>query len=634
MTSLTRREALAASAAATLFAALPAWAQVAQASGTAAPVADATGATWDLSEIYPTDAAWDAARTQALAALPGIASDRGKLGTSAAEMARILSRQSDLGKTIAHIYTYISLKADADLRVSANQARQHQAIDLYTAYGEATAWVAPEILALGETKVTRFIGQNEALRTRFDFQLRNVLRQAPHTRTAEEEALLAGTAAAFSGPSDIREQLVASDIPWPTITLSTGRQVRLDDQAYTLNRDAPNRADRKLVFDRFWATYGQFANSLGAAYLSHLKADVFEARARHYPTSLAASLSGNDIPEGVYRTLVAETNRGLPQLHRYFDVRRRLLRLPDMHYYDIYPPLVQLDRRTTVPEMRTTVLQAVAPLGPEYVELLGRSTAGRWMDPLPRPGKKSGAYMNPGAYDVHPYLLLNLGENYDGMTTFAHEWGHAMHSLLANRTQVYEKSDYPLFLAEIASTCNEQLLAAYMVRNARTPQEKLFYLGQQLENLRGTFFRQTMFAEFELAVHDRAERGEGLSGEAFTTLYLDLLRRYHGPDVAIDPVYASEWAYIPHFYNSFYVYQYATSISAASYFARSILGGGVRERDNYLNVLRSGGSDHPVPILHRAGLDMASAAPYQAIIRTFQETLDQVEVLMRGMGIA
>ena len=627
MTSLTRREAIAASAIASVFAALPAWAQ-----DVGSP--DATGAAWDLTELYPSDTAWDAARTQALALLPGIAGDRGKLGTSAAEMARILSAQSELGKTISRIYTYISLKADADLRISANQARQHQAIDLYTQFGEATAWVAPEVLALGEARVTQFIAQNEALRTRFDFQLRNILRQAPHTRTADEEALLAGTGAPFSGPSDIREQLVASDIPWPTITLSTGRQVRLDDQAYTLNRDAPNRQDRKLVFDTFWATYGRFQNSLGAAYLSHLKADVFEARSRHYPTSLASSLSGNDIPETVYRTLVAETARGLPQLHRYFDIRRRLLRLPDMHYYDIYPPLVSLDRRVTVPEMRTTVLQAVAPLGPDYVALLGRSTAARWMDPLPRPGKKSGAYMNPGAYDVHPYLLLNLGENYEGMTTYAHEWGHAMHSLLANRTQVYEKSDYPLFLAEIASTCNEQLLAAYMVRQARTPQERLFYLGQQLENIRGTYFRQTMFAEFELAVHDRAERGDGLSGEAFTALYLDLLRRYHGPNVAIDPVYASEWAYIPHFYNSFYVYQYATSISAASYFARSILGGGARERDNYLTVLRSGGSDHPVPILRRAGLDMASAAPYQAIIRTFQETLDQVEVLMRGMGIA
>jgi oligoendopeptidase F len=306
-----------------------------------------------------------------------------------------------------------------------------------------------------------------------------------------------------------------------------------------------------------------------------------------------------------------------------------MLKLPDMAYYDIYPPLVQLDKKVTLAEMRTTTIEAVKPLGPEYGTLFAQATAAKWMDPLPRPGKKSGAYMNPGAaYDLHPYLLLNLGENYDGMTTYAHEWGHAMHSLLANKNQVYDKSDYPIFLAEIASTCNEQLLAAYMVKQAKTKEEKLFYLGQQLEAMRGTFYRQAMFAEFELAVHDQAEAGEGLSGEKFTAIYLDLLKRYHGPKVAIDPVYAAEWAYIPHFYTSFYVYQYATCISAASYFARSILKGGPKERDNYLSVLKAGGSDYPVDILKRAGLDMASPAPYQAVVATFKDTLDQAEALM------
>ncbi|MEO7690000.1 MAG: M3 family oligoendopeptidase, partial [Sphingomonas sp.] len=387
--------------------------------------------------------------------------------------------------------------------------------------------------------------------------------------------------------------------------------------------------DRKLVFDTFWAEYGTFKSSLGAAYLSHVKADIFRKKARKYPTSLAMYLSGNNVPEGVYRTLVAETNTGLPELHRYFELRRKMLKLPDMAYYDIYPPLVQLDKKVTVPEMRPIVLEALKPLGPEYGAMFAKASAGKWMDPLPRPGKKSGAYMNPGAaYDVHPYLLLNLGENYDGMTTYAHEWGHAMHTLLANKNQLYDKSDYPIFLAEIASTCNEQLLAAYMVKQARSKEEKLFYLGQQLEAMRGTFYRQAMFAEFELAVHDKAEAGDGLSGEKLTAIYLDLLKRYHGPKVAIEPAYAAEWAYIPHFYTSFYVYQYATCISAASYFARAILKGGAKERDNYLTVLKAGGSDYPVEILKRAGLDMAGPAPYQAIIATFRDTLDQAEALM------
>ena len=617
MPVLSRREAIAATALAGVVATLPAWAQ------------EGGGAQWDLKDLYPSDAAWDEARKKALADVPSLTKYKGKLGDSAETLAAFMVAQSDLGRTISRVYTYASLNADADLRVSANQEKQAQAIDLYTAFGEAVSWASPELLTVGKTKIDGFVASNDTLKKRFDFALADTLRQADHTLSPESENLLAGVGAPFAGYSDIREQLVASDIPWPTVTLSTGKQVRLDDQAYTLNRDAPNRADRKLVFDTFWAEYGKFQNSLGAAYLSHVKSDIFRKKARKYPTSLAAALSGNNVPEAVYRTLVAETNKGLPQLHRYFELRRKLLGLPDMAYYDIYPPLVALDKKVTVPEMRTITADAVKPLGPEYAEMFGKASAGKWMDPLPRPGKKSGAYMNPGAaYDVHPYLLLNLGENYSGLTTYAHEWGHAMHTLLANKYQVYEKSDYPIFTAEIASTCNEELLAAYMVAKAKTKQEKIFYLGQQLEAIRGTFYRQAMFAEFELAAHDKAEAGEGLSGEKFSAIYLDLLKRYHGPNVAVSDTYASEWAYIPHFYNSFYVYQYATCISAASYFARSILKGGAKERDNYLSVLKAGGSAYPYDILKRAGLDMASPAPYQAVVATFKDTLDQVEALI------
>lgn len=617
MPDLSRREAIAATALAGMVAAAPAWAQV------------AGGAQWDLTDLYPSDAAWDEARKKALADVPSLVKYKGRLGESADTLAAFMAAQSDLNRTISRVYTYASLNADADLRVSASQERQAQAIDLYTAFGEAVSWVSPELLTIGKTKIDGFVAGNDTLKKHFDFALADTLRQADHTLSPESENLLAGVGAPFSGPGDIREQLVASDIPWPTVTLSTGKQVRLDDQAYTLNRDAPNRTDRKLVFDTFWGEYGKFQNSLGAAYLSHVKADVYRKKARKYSTSLAAALSGNNVPESVYRTLVAETNKGLQQLHRYFEVRRKLLGLPDMAYYDIYPPLVALDKKVAVADMRGITQAAVKPLGPEYADIFAKATAGKWMDPSPRPGKKSGAYMNPGAaYDVHPYLLLNLGENYSGLTTYAHEWGHAMHTLLAKKYQVYEKFDYSIFTAEIASTCNEVLLAAYMVANARTKQEKIFYLGQQLESIRGTFYRQAMFAEFELATHDKAEAGEGLSGEKFSAIYLDLLKRYHGPKVAVSDTYASEWAYIPHFYNSFYVFQYATCISAASYFAQSILKGGAKERDNYLSVLKAGGSDYPYDVLKRAGLDMASPAPYQAVVAAFRDTLDQVEALI------
>ena len=619
MTELSRREALAAAALAGLAAATPAWAQGGGAG---------TGALWDLTEIYPDDSAWDAARKQALAALGGITRYKGRLGESADVLAEALVLQSDLGRTVARVYTYASLKADEDVRAATWQERQAQAIDLYTAFGEATAWFSPEILAVGKPRIDSFVAANRTLGSRFDFYLANIVRQAEHTLSPEGEAILASASAPLQAPDDISGQLRSSDIPWPTIKLSTGEEVRLDSQGYTLNRDAPNRADRKAVFDAFWGAHGKFQNSFGATYNAQVKSDIFIAKARKYPTSLAAALSGANVPEAVYRTLVAETNKGLPQLHRYFELRRRMLGLPDIHYYDIYPSLVSLERNFSLDEMRRLTLEAVKPLGPDYQARIAKATAAKWMDPWPRPGKRPGAYMQPGAYDVHPYLLLNLSEKYDGMSTYAHEWGHALHSLLANAAQPYEKADYSIFLAEIASTLNEQLLVAHMLGQAKTREEKLFYLGQQMENFRGTFFRQTMFAEFELKAHDMAEAGEGLSGKKFTEVYFDLLKRYHGPKMGLDPAYGNEWAFIPHFYNSFYVYQYATCIAAATYFAQAILKGGAKERDNYLSVLKAGGSDYPAEILKRAGLDMASPAPYQALVATFKDTLDQAEALL------
>ena len=304
MTLLTRREAIAASALATAAAAMPAWAQDTGAGGATAQ--------WDLTDLYPSSSAWDAARRQVLAAVAGLSANKGKLAQGADVVAAQLVAQSDLGRTASRVYTYASLRADEDLRVSANQEKEALARDMLTAIGEATAWVTPEILALGKAKVASYLAANATLRDRFDLVLRDILREADHTLSPEGEQLLASAGAPLAGPGSIREQLVASDIPWPTVTLSTGKQVRLDDQAYTLNRDAPARGDRKLVFDAFWGEYGKFQNSLGAAYLARVKADVFRKKARRYPTSLAMALSGNNVPEAVYRTLVAETNNGLP----------------------------------------------------------------------------------------------------------------------------------------------------------------------------------------------------------------------------------------------------------------------------------------------------------------------------------
>lgn len=612
-----------------LAAALPLASAIPSLLANAAQAAEAgSAAAWDLTELYPDLAAWEAARKEVVAALPRLAGYKGTLGQGAGAMVKALEDISAVMLKFMRVYVHASLRADEDVRVSANQERNAQVEDLYAQFGEATAWTSPEVLELGKDQVEGYIAANDTLRHQFAYSLRKTLRQAAHTLDTKGEQILAAVSSPLSGPQTIREQLFSSDIPWPTVTLSDGRSQRLDAQGYTLTRDAPSREDRKKVFDAFFGQMGKFQNSLGTAMAAKLKGDVFEARARSYPSSLAAALSPDNVPEGVYRTLIAETNAGLPQLHRSFQLRRKMLKLPDIHYYDIYPPLVSLERKFTLTDMRNITLKAVEPLGPDYVKRLGAATAAKWMDPLPRPGKRAGAYMNGSAYGVHPYLLLNLGENYEGLSTYAHEWGHAMHTLLADSAQPFELSDYPIFTAEIASTCNEVLLTEYMLAQANTNGEKIYYLGMRLEGMRGTFFRQAMFAEFELKMHEMAEAGEGLSGESLTRVYLDLLKRYHGPDFVIDEPYAVEWAYIPHFYSQFYVYKYATSIAAGTWFAHSILNGGKAERERYLDVLRAGGSGDPVDIIKASGLDMLGPEPYRGLVADFGATLDQIEKLI------
>jgi oligoendopeptidase F len=590
--------------------------------------AASAGAAWDLSDLYPSDAAWEAERLALLNAIPALRKQRGTLGRSAAAMRAALQAQSDISKRTSRLYTYASLKADEDRRVAANQERKQKAQDVFTALGEATAWTNPEVVAIGPKKVNAFIAADQVLRTKFAFGLRDTLRLAPHTLSSTEEQLLASAGTPLAGPEDIRDQLASSDIPRPTVKLSDGREIRLDDQGYTIARQAQNRADRKLVFDKFWASYKAFESSLGAALGSQIKGALFTAKARHYDSALQASLDGGNVPEAVYRTLIAETNRGLPVLQRYFELRRRMLGLPDIGYWDLYPPLVTSDRSYSLAEMRQLTIEAVKPLGPDYQRQFADVTSRRWMDPLPRPGKASGAYMNGSAYDVHPYLLLNLSDKYDGLTTYAHEWGHAMHTLLANAAQPYELASYPTFTAEVASTNHELLLANMMADRAQSKQDKLFYLGQIMETYRATFFRQAMLAEFQLAINDLATKGEGLSGEKMTALYLDILKRYHGPKVQIEPVYAAEWAYIPHFYFGFYVWQYATSITAANYFAQKLMHGTPADRENYLSMLRSGGSDYGYNLLKKGGLDMATAEPYRLIVDSFSKVLDQAEALL------
>ncbi len=621
MVDLSRRELMISSAATAAIAAAAPGVAMAQAAAAAA-----ASAAWDLTDLFPTAAAWENERLAILAALPKLKAQKGTMSRSAASLRAVLQAQSDVNLRAARLYSYALLKADEDRRVAPNQERKQLATDVFTAIGEATAWTGPEINALGSKRVEVLIASDPGLK-KFAFGLRSTLRLAPHTLSSDGEQLLAAAGSALTGPQDIREQLASSDIPRPTVTLSDGRTIRLDDQGYGQGRSATSRADRKMVFDRYWASYKAFEGSLGSALASQVKGALFQAKARHYDSALQASLDGNNLPEVVYRSLIAETNRGLPVLHRYFALRARMLGLSDMGYWDIYPPLVKSSRTYSLVEMRDLTSQAIQPLGPDYVKLFLASSAKAWVDPFPRPGKASGAYMQP-TYGVHPYLMLNLTDKYDGVSQYAHEWGHAMHTMLADAAQPYDLANYPTFTAEVASTCHELLLANMMVERATTKDDKLFYLGALMENYRGTFFRQSMFAEFQLAINDLGTKGEGLSGEKMTALYLDLLKRYHGPNVQIEPDYGTEWSAVPHFYFGFYVWQYATSITAANFFAQKLMHGTPADRDRYLSVLRAGGSDYGYNLLKRGGLDMATAEPYRLIVDSFSKVLDQAEAVL------
>lgn len=590
---------------------------------------------WDLSDLYATEQAW--AQEYALIKDQALLLDayRGTLGGGPAPMLNALDAISRVNKEASRLSTYASLRADEDLTNAKNQERKQQAGALNTLIGEKTAWLAPEILAIGESKIKAFEDQQKALAQRHGFTLDNILRGGPHTLGIEAESVLASAGDVLQQPDSIYGQLANSDLPFPTVKLSDGTEVRLDQSGYEKSRQAPNRADRKLVFDSFWGAWKQYEGTQGAVLTAQIMGDVFRAKARKHESALAAALFPDAMPEAVYRTLVAQANAGLPALHRYFKLRKQLLGISgQLEYYDIYPTMFPGKNlpKFTVADSERVVLDALAPYGDEYLGFLRQGFGKQWTDAVPRPHKASGAYMNGNAYDVHPYLLLNHNDDYASLSTLAHEWGHAVHTLLTTKNQPYEKSYYSTFVAEAASIANEMLLGDYMVKRAKTKEEKLYYLGEALESIRGTFFRQVMLAEFELAIHEEIEHGRPLSGSRMTEIYCGLLKRYYGEAegvMTINPAYCIEWAYIPHFYYNFYVYQYATSIAGAAQFSDAI----VRERkpaaERFLNLLRAGGSDYPYELYKRAGIDMATPAPYEALIARMNRIMDDIEALRR-----
>ena len=549
-------------------------------------------------------------------------------------MLQCLDLESDYAKRFARMGVYAGELFAADTGAAPAIELQQKLAVLGTKIDEASAFQAPELLAIGRARIDEFLAQEPKLGI-YRHPLDDTLRRAPHTLDAKGEAIIA-TFGLASGAGEATYSILSNaDIPWPTIRLADGKEVKLDQSAYTQYRESENRDDRRKVMDEFFGTFKTYERTMGTTFYASLKEATVYAKVRNYPDSLARGLDRDRLPTAVYDALIANTTRNLPTLHRYFKLRARMLGVKEMRYYDIYPPLVSGTREFSLQEAKRLTLEAVAPLGPEYVAALRKGFEGRWMDVYPRPRKQSGAHMAGSAYDVHPYLLLNHTGNYESVATLAHEWGHAMHSYFSNRNQPFVTSDYATFVAEIASTCNEALLLQHMLEVAKDDDERLLYLGSALEGLRGTFFRQAMFAEFERDVHARVDRGEPLSGEKLTEIYGEILRRYHGEKqgvMKIDDLYAIEWAYIPHFYSSFYVFQYATSIAASSLFADAILKKEPGARERYLKLISSGGSDYPYELVKAAGVDLATAAPYEAIVARMNRIMDEIEAILAKRG--
>ena len=590
--------------------------------------------TWDLTELYPSVEAWNEAREGVLENLDKLERYRGTLGESAAALYEALAAISAANKEGSRVFTYASLNADQDLRETATQERRQLAQIMFSRFSEATAWVQPEILAVGREVIEAYQKEEPRLAP-FAYQLDDALRNAPHTLGEEAEETLAYFSQAFNAPSGIYSLVANSDIPWPEVELSTGETHLIDSAGYSRWRASENRDDRKRVFDSFWGKWREYRNSVGAVLNSHIQTQVALARARNFDSVLHRELFQDNLPPAVYRTLVAEVNRALPTLHRYFQLRGKMLGVEQMHYYDIYPPLVSLDKTFDIETTEVITLEAMAVLGDDWVEMQREAMSKRWVHVYPQRGKRSGAYMNPGAYDVHPYILLNHNDDYESLSTFAHEWGHAMHTLYAKQSQPFETANYAIFLAEIPSTSLELILQDYMTENASSIDEKLFYLGSALEAMRGTFFRQTMFAEFELALYEAAERGEALSGEGISAIYGEILKRYHGHEdnvVLIDDLYTNEWMFVPHFYFNMYVFQYATSKTAGTALYAKIKEEGEAGVENYKNLLRAGGSDYPYKLLTNAGVDLAQPGPYREIVAKMNAIMDEMEALLDERG--
>lgn len=583
--------------------------------------------TWKLEDIFATDGDWEKEFKAVKEELAKASAFQNTLAESANKLYSALQFQDAVFERLGKLYTYSHMRYDQDTTNSFYQGMDDRAKTLYSQAASAFSFVVPEILSIEEEKLNSYIEEKEELKL-YKHAIEEINLQRPHVLSANEEALLAKASEVLDASSNTFGMLNNADIEFPSIKDEDGEEVEVTHGRYIRFLESKDRRVRKDAFKAVYETYGKYLNTFSSTLAGTVKKQQFNAEVRHYDSARQAALSDNNIPEEVYDNLVNTVNDNLHLLHRYAELRKKVLGVEELHMYDMYTPLVK-DVHMEIPyeEAKEYLIKGLAPLGDDYIRVLKEGFENRWVDIHENKGKRSGAYSS-GTYGTNPYILMNWQANVNDLFTLAHEFGHSLHSYYTRKTQPYAYGDYSIFVAEVASTCNENLLTDYLLNTVKDEKQRLYLLNHYLEGFRGTVFRQTMFAEFEQLIHQKVQDGEALTAEALTEEYYNLNKKYFGENVHIDEEIGREWARIPHFYYNFYVYQYATGFSAATALSKGILNEGQPAVDRYLEFLKAGSSDYPIEVLKKAGVDMTSSDPIKEALKVFEEKLNEMESLL------
>ncbi len=582
--------------------------------------------TWNLESIYDDNSRWEKDFELVGERLPGIEAYRGRLSESPKLLLGALKMQDELGIKIEQLYVYSSMRKDEDTTNTLYQGLTNRAMSLYAQVAGAVSFITPEIIALPDEQLQSFLAEEPGLEL-YRHMIEQILREKAHVRSAEVEEILAQSLEIAMSPEVIYSTFSDADLRFPTLKDEEGQEIELTKGRFVPLLESPDRRVRQDAFEALYDTFGKYSNTLAATYSASVKKDIFNARAHRYNSAREAALNPQNIPLEVYDNLVSTVNANLGLLHRYVALRQKLLGLPDLQMYDLYTPLIpEAKKKVPYPEAVETVLKALSVLGEDYVSEVAQGVRSRWIDVYENVGKTSGAYSS-GSYTTQPFILLNYQDTLEDMYTLAHELGHSLHTLYTNRTQPYAYAGYSIFVAEVASITNEALLTAYLLKGTTDKEVRKYLVNRELEQYRGTLFRQTMFAEFERETHARAEAGQALTPDLLNELYFDLNRRYYGPQMNYDERIRLEWMRIPHFYSAFYVYQYATGISAAASLSRQMLSEGAPAVERYRGFLTTGSSDYPTNLLIGAGVDMTSPKPVQQALDNFAALLNEMEEL-------